>query len=126
MSAVALVASIALGAAFLLAGGAKLAAGDAWPAQAAGLGAPAIAIPTLPWVELVVGAALVLQLVPPVPAIAALCLLIAFTAVIARRLTEGKHPVCACFGAWSATPIGPSHLARNGALMVLGVLSLVG
>ena len=126
MSAVALVASVVLGVAFLVAGGSKLAAGDAWPAQAAGLGAPRVAVPTLPWIELVVGAALVFQLVPPWPAVVALALLVAFTRLIVVRLRAGEHPPCACFGAWSAKPIGRSHLVRNAALIALGVLSLIG
>lgn len=124
MSAVAFVASILVGVAFLVAGGSKLAAGPSWPAQAAGLGAPAIAIPTLPWIELVIGAALVLQLGSPVPEIAAIVLLAAFSGLIALRMSQGRRPACACFGAWSAKPIGPSHLIRNGALLGLAVLAL--
>lgn len=119
-----MVASIIVGVAFLVAGGAKLAAGDAWPAQATALGAPAYVIPTLPWLELVIGAALVLQLGAPVAALAAVALLVAFTALIALRLSQGQRPACACFGAWSATPIGPSHLLRNGALLGLALLAL--
>jgi uncharacterized membrane protein YphA (DoxX/SURF4 family) len=126
VSEVALIASIALGFAFLLAGGSKLAAGHAWPAQARGLGAPAFAIPILPWLELAVGAALVVGIATPVPAILAVLLLVAFTALIVVRLAEGEHPPCACFGAWSATPIGPRHLVRNGALILLGLAALVG
>ena len=123
MSTVGLVASILLGIAFLFAGGSKLAAGDAWPAQARGLGAPSLAIPVLPWVELVVGAALVFRLVPPWPGVAALILLVAFSVLIGARLAAGEHPPCACFGAWSAKPIGPTHLVRNAALAVLALLS---
>jgi hypothetical protein len=126
VSTVALVASVALGLAFLVAGGSKLAAGESWPVQARELGAPTVAIPTLPWVEMVTGAALVFQLGRPVPAVAAIVLLAAFTGLIGWRLAQGRRPVCACFGAWSATPIGPVHLARNAALMVLGILALAG
>jgi hypothetical protein len=50
--------------------------------------------------------------------------LLLFSALIAKRLSEGRRPPCACFGAWSAKPIGPEHLARNAALLVLGVLAL--
>lgn len=124
MSTVAFVASIVVGVAFLVAGGSKLAAGPSWPVQAAGLGAPSIAVPLLPWVELVTGAALVLQLGRPAPAIAAIVSLAAFSGLIALRLSQGRRPVCACFGAWSAKPIGPSHLLRNGALLGLAVLAL--
>lgn len=124
MSVVSLVASIVVGVAFLVAGGSKLAAGPAWPAQASALGAPAVAAPVLPWVELAIGSALVLQLGQPIAAIAASLLLVAFTGLIALRLSQGRRPTCACFGAWSAKPIGASHLLRNAALLVLAGLSL--
>ena len=124
MSAVAFVASVLVGLAFLVAGGSKLAAGPSWAAQASDLGAPTIAIPTLPWVELAIGAALVLQLTRPVAAIAAIVLLVAFTGLIGLRLSQGRRPACACFGAWSAKPIGASHLSRNGVLLALAVLAL--
>ncbi len=124
MSGVAFVASVLVGVAFLVAGGSKLAAGPSWTVQASDLGAPAIAIPTLPWVELAIGAALVLQLARPVAATAAIVLLVAFTALIALRLSQGRRPACACFGAWSAKPIGASHLLRNGVLLALAVLAL--
>jgi uncharacterized membrane protein YphA (DoxX/SURF4 family) len=124
VSTVALVASIVVGLAFLVAGGSKLAAGRSWPAQATALGAPAIAIPTLPWLELGIGAALVLQLGRPVAALAAVVLLIAFSGLIALRLSQGRRPACACFGVWTARPIGPSNLLRNGVLLVLSVVAL--
>lgn len=124
MSAVGLMASVLLGLVFLVSGGAKIAAGPAWPEQALGLGAPPIVVPVLPWVEIVLGATLVMQLAPVVAAGAALLLLAAFTALIVRRLLQGRHPPCACFGSWSARPLGAGHVARNVAFMVLGVLAL--
>ncbi len=124
MSAIAVVASIAIGVAFLVAGGSKLAAGPAWPRQAADLGAPRFVVPVLPWVELAIGAALVVQLGRPFVAIAAVSLLVAFSVLIALRLSQGRRPMCACFGAWSAKPIGAGHLFRNGALIALGILAL--
>ena len=124
MTTAATVAAVVLGLAFLLAGGSKLASGPAWPQQARELGAPSFVVPVLPWLEVVIGAALVVQLGEPVPASAALVLLVAFSVLIAVRLAQGRRPVCACFGAWSATPIGPTHLIRNGALIALGVIAL--
>jgi uncharacterized membrane protein YphA (DoxX/SURF4 family) len=124
VSAVAFVASIVVGLAFLVAGGSKLAAGRSWPAQASALGAPAIVVPALPWVELAIGAALVLQLGRPVAALAAIVSLLAFSGLIVLRLSQGRRPACACFGAWSAKPIGTSHLIRNGALLVAAVAAL--
>jgi uncharacterized membrane protein YphA (DoxX/SURF4 family) len=125
MSTVALVASILLGFVFLFSGGSKIAAGPAWPVEARGLGAPSIVVPVLPWVEIVLGAVLVMQLAPVAAAATALVVLVAFTALIVRRLTQGRHPPCACFGAWSTKPLGPGHVARNVGFMVLGVVALV-
>lgn len=124
MNTLGTIASVLVGAAFILAGGSKLAAGAAWPAQARDLGAPSFTIPVVPWAELCVGAALVFGLARPIPALVATGLLAIFTALIALRLAQGRRPACACFGAWSATPIGAGHLLRNGALIVLAVAAL--
>lgn len=124
MSAVAVVASILLGLVFLVSGGAKIAAGPAWPEQARGLGAPMFVVPVLPWAEIVLGAVLAMQLAPIAAAAAALVLLVGFTALIVRRLSQGRHPPCACFGSWSAKPLGASHVARNAGFIVLAIFSL--
>ena len=123
MNTVGLVASIIVGVAFVVAGASKLAAGPTWPVTARDMGAPGFTIPLVPWVELAVGAALVAQLAAPTPAIAALVLLVAFTTLIAVRLARGERPSCACFGAWSAEPIGPTHVVRNVVLMALAVVA---
>jgi len=123
MSAVGVVASILLGVVFLVAGASKIAAGPEWRAQARDLGAPASIAPMLPWLEIVLGAILVVQLAPVAAAVAALVVLGAFTALIARRLAEGRHPPCACFGSWSAKPLGPGHVARNVGFMALAVIA---
>ena len=123
MSAVGVVASILLGVVFLVAGASKIAAGPEWRAQARDLGAPASIAPMLPWLEIVLGAILVVQLAPVAAAVAALVVLGAFTALIARRLAEGRHPPCACFGSWLAKPLGPGHVARNVGFMALAVIA---
>lgn len=125
MDLVAVIASAILGIAFAVAGGSKIAAGDSWPAQARGLGAPNWTIPLVPWIEIAVGAALIAQLVPPWPAVVALAMLLAFTALIGVALSQGRHPPCACFGAWSARPIGPGHLARNGVLIAVALVAVL-
>ncbi len=125
MAAVGLVASVLLGVVFLVSGGSKIAAGPAWPEQARGLGAPSFVVPVLPWIEIVLGAVLVMQLVPLLAALAALALLVAFTVLILRRLAEGQHPPCACFGAWSSKPLGRGHVVRNVGFMTLAVVALV-
>lgn len=123
MNAVTTIASIVLGAAFVVAGASKLAAGPRWPAQARELGGPPAAIKVLPWIELAIGASLVVQIGGPWPALVAIALLLAFSGLIVMRLRTGRRPPCACFGAWSASPIGVTHLLRNAGLIVLGVLA---
>lgn len=125
MSAVGLVASILLGFVFLISGGSKVAAGPAWPEQASGLGAPTMLVPVLPWAEIVLGAILVMQLAPVIAAAVALVVLVAFTALIVQQLSKGRHPPCACFGAWSTKPLGPGHVARNVGFIALGVVALL-
>lgn len=116
---------MALGLVFLVSGGSKIAAGPAWPQEARGMGAPAIVVPVLPWLEIVLGAVLAMQLAPLVAGIAALTLLVVFTALIVRRLAEGSHPACACFGSWSSKPLGRGHVVRNVAFAVLAVVVIV-
>ena len=119
-------ASIVLGAAFLFAGGAKIAAGPQWPIQAADLGAPAFTIGVVPWLEIVVGALLCARLARPLPSLAATAMLVVFSAVLTIRLARGEHPPCACFGSLSAKPLSWRHLVRNGLLLVLAVISAAG
>ncbi|MGE5211694.1 MAG: MauE/DoxX family redox-associated membrane protein [Acidobacteriota bacterium] len=123
MSVVGTVASILLGAVFLVSGASKIAAGPAWPAQAQELGAPTMLVRVLPWFEIVLGAVLVVQVARTVAAVVALVVLGAFTTLIVRRLAQGRHPPCACFGAWSAKPLGPGHVVRNVGFMALAVLA---
>jgi len=121
---IALTASIVVGVVFLVAGASKIAAGAEWPMQARGLGAPAITIPLVPWVEIAIGAVLVVQVARQPAALAATAMLVVFTVLILMQLAQGQHPPCACFGAWSAKPLGAGHVARNVALIALSVLAL--
>lgn len=125
MSVVGPIAAVVLGAAFVLAGASKIAMGEQWPAQARDLGAPAAAIPVVPWAELVIGALLVSQFERASTAVVALGVLVVFTGLLVLRLAQGRRPPCACFGAWTATPIGPLHVARNVGLMALAVIAVV-
>ena len=119
------VASVLLGASFLLAGGAKIAAGPGWTAQASALGAPSPVVPFVPWLEIVVGAALCAQLIRPLPAVIAALMLVVFTALVGLRLAQGEHPPCACFGSWSAQPLSWRHLVRNGVLLSIAIVAIV-
>ena len=79
----------------------------------------------VPWLELAVGALLVVQVGRPYVAALALVMLAAFSVAIAVRLRQGRHPRCACFGAWSAAPLSARHLVRNGALGVVALVSML-
>jgi uncharacterized membrane protein YphA (DoxX/SURF4 family) len=117
------VCSVIVGVAFVVAGASKLAAGPQWPAEARGLRAPAAAIPVVPWFEIALGAVLIVHLAPVAAALVALATLVAFTALILARLAAGEHPPCACFGRWSAAPLGRGHVVRNAALSMLALIA---
>lgn len=119
-----MIARLCLGVVFLIAGGAKLAA-STWPEQARQLGAPRLVIPFVPWIEIVAGALLCAQLARPIPAAIALAMLVVFTALLVLRLAQGQHPPCACFGSWSARPLGWRHLVRNAVLIALAVVAIL-
>lgn len=109
----------------LVASGALKLAHPGWPAQAADLGVPRWLARLVPAVELGLGAVLAVGLALPASAWAAAGLLVAFTALLARTLAQGRRPVCACFGRWSRRPIGPWSLVRNAVLLVLAVTAAV-
>ena len=68
--------------------------------------------------ELLVAAALLPVATARYAALAALALLILFTAAVSYNLARGRKPACNCFGEISSRPIGPSTVVRN---LVLGV-----
>jgi uncharacterized membrane protein YphA (DoxX/SURF4 family) len=115
------VASVLLGAVFLLAGVTKVAAPRQWHAQSADLGVPVLLATVLPYVELVVGALLVAQVARRPVAVVAGVLLVAFTILLVGRLLQGRRPPCACFGAMTSSPIGWGNVARNAAFVVLAI-----
>jgi len=120
------VASVLLGAVFVVSGVVKLSAPRQWRTQAADLGVPGAIAAVLPIVELVVGALLIAQLARRVAAIVAAVLLLAFTALLVMRLAQGRRPPCACFGALSSKPIGWGNIVRNAVLIVVAAVVAIG
>lgn len=112
-----------VGATFLVSGVLKVAARDAWPAQAAQFGAPRWSVRVLPPVELVLGGLLVARVGYPFTPVLAALLLVAFTALILLNLLHHRHPPCACFGVRSVKPLGWGHVGRNAALFVAAALA---
>jgi hypothetical protein len=122
---IARLAAIVLGAVFVVAAVSKMVAGTTWVTQARELGAPTPVATAVPGIELVIGALLVAGIGGPVPAAGAAALLVVFSVAIGRQLVDGRHPPCACFGAWSQRPLGDGHLVRNAGLFVLAVLAIL-
>jgi hypothetical protein len=73
-------------------------------------------------------AVLVAMVVPGAAAIGfavAALLLIAFTAGILQAIRGRQRVSCQCFGA-SSVPVGPAHVARNGFLLLVVAVGLLG
>lgn len=126
MISVSVVAAVILGVVFLTAGVSKFAARERWPDQAAALGVRRGLAMVVPPLEIGLGALLVAQIARGAVAIAAAVVLVVFTGLILIRITEGRRPPCACFGAWSATPLGAGHIVRNLALIVIAAVAALG
>lgn len=118
-------AGLILGAVFLASGASKLVGQEQWRRAATDFGAPRWLVPVLPWVELILGALLIVGEGNVAVSVAALVVLAGFTAAIAVRLAEGRHPECACFGTWSTAPLSRWHLVRNVAFIVLALLAML-
>ncbi|MEY4173278.1 MAG: hypothetical protein RI900_443 [Actinomycetota bacterium] len=115
------IASIATGVVFLVSGASKVSSPRAWRAGAEGLGVKWRLAQPVPFVEIAVGAALAVVWQRRFSAWVAVVMLVAFTALLALRLSQGRRPVCACFGSWSAAPIGVRHLVRNAGFLVVAL-----
>ncbi|WP_419841997.1 MauE/DoxX family redox-associated membrane protein [Candidatus Poriferisodalis sp.] len=119
------VARVGLGVLLLASGALKL-RDRSWPAAAAAMGAPRWSVPFVAPVEIVLGAGLAAGVGDPWPAWLALGLLAVFSAALAAvlRRPPAQRPACACFGRWSAQPVGPGALVRNGVLVLVAVMAL--
>jgi peroxiredoxin len=105
---------------FAAAGAAKLADPAGLRETAVRFGLPRTLAPAailLPVAELAVAAMLLPARLAWAGALAALALLLVFTAAVAAQLARGRRPECNCFGAVRSRPIGPETLGRNGALL---------
>lgn len=118
-------AGVVLGMVMCLAGGSKIAMGQRWPQEARSMGAPTLIITVLPWMEITVGALLVTRVLAVLIGLVALAMILSFTGLIIAHLSKGRRPICACFGTWSAQPLGWRHIVRNGILAVMAVISIL-
>ncbi|MGC4934562.1 MauE/DoxX family redox-associated membrane protein [Gordonia sp. DT30] len=84
---------------------------------------------TLPWVELVLGAALIVGVVPEIAGAAAAALFAVFTVGLVINLARGRRDLdCGCFafshGAEEVPHIGWGHALRAGTFAALSVVSM--
>lgn len=114
-----------VGVIFIFAGVRKLHARDLWPAQAKRLGAPGFAIPTVPYIELVLGSLLIAGLASTVTLLASIAALSSFTVLLLSRLLAGDRPPCACLSFRSTKPIGWNNIVRNLLMLALLVAALI-
>jgi len=118
------ISSVILGGVMCAAGGSKIAMGNRWPVEAQALGAPKSIAPIVPWIEISLGALLIVQLKPEVVGALSVALLVTFTLLIMRQLQIGHRPVCACFGSWSSKPLSWQHVARNAGFIALALITI--
>jgi uncharacterized membrane protein YphA (DoxX/SURF4 family) len=90
-----------------------------------GVGLPPFTAHCLIAVETLVAVALILPRTRLLGAVGALVLLGVFSALITRSLRAGRRPACFCFGSVSAQPLSTLDLARNAALSVLAIVTLL-
>jgi hypothetical protein len=74
----------------------------------------------LPWIEVILGCALLAGLGLPVTGGLTVLLLASFTIAVVINLRRGRRISCSCNGLATTTTIGTGTVARNGALMILG------
>ncbi len=73
---------------------------------------------TLPWIELVLGLALVTGIRARAGAVLGTALMAVFVAAVGQALVRGLDIECGCFGTADATRVGLTKLAENAALTV--------
>jgi uncharacterized membrane protein YphA (DoxX/SURF4 family) len=124
-----LIARLLLAATFAVAGLAKLRNLAGSRAAMAGFGVPErLAAPigtVLPLAELAAAILLLPAATARAGAVAALGLLLAFSAGIAASIARGEAPDCHCFGQLHSEPAGPKTLGRNfGVALLAGFVIL--
>ena len=114
-----------VGVIFIFAGVQKFIARDLWPTQAKRLGAPSFAIPTVPYVEVVLGSLLIAGIGVNIVLVASIVALSSFTVLLTLRLAAGDRPPCACLSFRSTKPIGWNNIVRNFLMLALLVAALI-
>lgn len=75
-----------------------------------------------PWLELAVGAALLLGLTPILAGAVAAALMVAFITAMTINLLRGRDMDCHCYGAGTTKRLGQAALVRNGVLLAFSLI----
>lgn len=127
MSWVILVLRVVLGAIFIVAGASKVGNATAFAAQIAGFRIlpEAVISPmaiALPFLELLLGAYLVIGLFTRTAAWIAALLLLAFDGAVASAVVRGMSVSCGCFGPQDKTVTTWAEVARDAVFVLLAVI----
>ena len=116
--------ALVLAAVFVRAGAAKLARPVETAASFAALGVPApgLLARAVPFVELLVAAALIAE--PRAGGLVALLLLVGFSGFLVRAVRAGSQAPCNCFGSVRADPVSSVDVARDLLFGILAATSL--
>src|SRR5215471_16558474 len=129
MELVLLMARLSLAFIFVLAGATKAADLVGARKTAISFGIPEkVAVPlgsALPFLEMLIGLALLPINTAWLGAIGALGLLLVFAGAIAMKLAQGQAPDCNCFGQLHSRPVSWSVFARNLVLAAIATLIVV-
>jgi uncharacterized membrane protein YphA (DoxX/SURF4 family) len=126
MDVLVLVVRVALGLVFLIAGGLKIGHADLFASQIAGfelLPMPLIAplALLLPFVEVLLGAYLIIGLFTRVAAGVAAFQLAVFAGAIASAVVRGIHASCGCFGPADQTTTSWPEVARDAGFVLVAL-----
>jgi uncharacterized membrane protein YphA (DoxX/SURF4 family) len=79
---------------------------------------------TLPWIELLAGAALVIGVKPRAGAVIVFVLMIIFTTAVGVAWGRGLNIECGCFGTLAGARVGARKFAENVVLMTIALLAV--
>ena len=119
------IAAVVVGLVFIVASITKLAKPGLWRSQSTDLGVAWPIAAVVPYLEAIVGALLLVQWQRHAAGWAAVVVLAVFTVLLVVKLAQGKRPPCACFGSWTAAPIGPANVLRNLVLIAIAVAAAI-
>ena len=123
-------AQIGIGAVFIVAAVAKIADPTDLALQAKNfrllpVGSEHLVAITLPWIELLAGAALVTGLRARAGALLTLLMMAVFTVAVGSAWARGLDFRCGCFGKASASSVGPQKFFENVGLTLLAAVALL-